>query len=90
MLSRLVGADDVGELAPLSRALPLLREVRALADVLLGTVEALLTVSQDGEVATDTLARADADVREWTVGARAAAVVGEVHAERRALWGWIV
>ena len=80
-----VGADDMRELAALGRALAPLRKVGALAHVLPVAVEAPRAVAEHGEVAADALARADADVRERAARARAAAVVREVDAERRAL-----
>ena len=76
--------NDVRELASLGRALALLREVRALANMLLVAIEALLAVAKHSKVAADPLSRPDADVRERAVCTRAASVVGEVHAERRA------
>ena len=78
------------ELASLCRTAALLGEIGTLADMLLVAVQALLAVAEHGKVAADTVARADADVGEGAAWAGAAAVVGEVHAERRALWGWVV
>lgn len=84
-LAAAVRADDVRELAPLDRALALLRKVGALANVLLVAIEALLAVPEHGEVAADALARTYMHVRVEAVRARAAAVVGEVHTQWRAL-----
>lgn len=78
------------ELASERRAAAPFSEVRTLADVLLVAVEPLRAVAQHSKVAADPLALTDADVREWTVRAVAAAIVSEVHAERRAFWGWVV
>ena len=55
--------------------------------MLLGTVEAGCTIAQHGEVATDTFTRPKANMGEWTIFATAAAVIGEVHASRRAFSG---
>ena len=77
--------NDVRELASLGRALALLREVRALADMLLVAIEALLAVAKHRKVAADPLSRPDADVRERAIRTCATPVVGEVHAKWRAL-----
>ena len=78
------------ELASHRRTPPLLSEVRTLADVLLVAVETLLAIAKHSKVPANTFALTDADVWKGAVRAVAAAVVGEVHAERRALWGWVV
>jgi hypothetical protein len=52
--------------------------------VLLVTVKPLVTVSEDGKVTAHALARRHPHVRKRTALARAAAVVGEMQAERRA------
>ena len=78
------------ELASLGLARPALSKVGTLADVLAVALEALVAVAQHGEVAAHALSQADAHVRERAAVARAAPVVGEVDAQRRALRRWVV
>ena len=77
------------KLATLLGTSPVLRKVGAFPYVLLVAVEAFLAVTEDGEVATDTLASADVDVRKMTIWPRAA-TVDEVSTERSPLRSRIV
>ena len=52
--------------------------------MLLVAVETLLAIAKHSKVPANTFALTDADVWKGAVRAVAAAVVGEVHAERRA------
>ena len=58
--------------------------------MLLVAVETLLAIAKHSKVPANTFALTDADVWKGAVRAVAAAVVGEVHAERRALRSRVV
>jgi hypothetical protein len=73
------------KLAELVRALATLSKVRTLADVLLGTVDAGLTVAKHSKVTADTLATSYTYVRVQTICACAATGIRKVHAKRRAV-----
>ncbi len=56
------------KLASFRRTGPLLREVWTLPNVLLVAVEPFIAISEDSEIATDTLAIANEEMGEWAIG----------------------
>ena len=58
--------------------------------MLLVAIQTFFTVPEDSKIAADALTLTDANVRERAVLARAAAIVGEMHAEWRAVGRWVV
>jgi hypothetical protein len=74
------------KLAELVRAFATLSKVRTLADVLLGTVDAGLTVAEHSKITANPLASPYTHVRVQTVCACATTGIRKVHAKRRAVW----
>ena len=73
------------KLAELVWALATLSKVRTLANVLLGAVDAGLTVAEHSKVTAHALTRPYAHVRVWAVCPCAATGVRKVHTKRRAM-----
>jgi len=73
------------KLAELVRALAALSKVRTFADVLLGTIDAGLTVTKHSKITTNALATPHMHVRVWTVCACAAAGICKVDTKRGAM-----
>ena len=78
------------EFASLGCALATLCKVGAFAYVLFIAVEPFAAIAKYSKVATDPFSWPNMNVREWTIGAITAAVVGEVDAEGRAFRGRVV
>lgn len=80
----------MGELASLRCTRALLREIRAFPHMLLVTVQALLAVSQNREIAAHALPRTHIHMRKGAFLARAPPLVEEMQAEGCALRGRVV
>jgi hypothetical protein len=73
------------KLAELVRAFATLSKVRTLADVLLGTLDASLTVAEHSKITANALATPYVHMRVWTACACATTGICKVHTKRRAM-----